>query len=141
MKLLIFPAAVALLVIGSWLAFVLIDACLLGHTDAKFGCLSSVTIATVFACISAAIVAVAAVLARIAVHRFLPFGSAWQEIVAALLSSVVLVLAFYAMVTWRIGIGGMAGIFFGWLMSSFAICTATLLIVNRLFNAARRNGT
>ena len=133
MTLLIFPAAVGLLTIGSWLAIAFVDACLLGHTDAKFNCWSGLEIVTLFACICAGLTALAAGLVRILLHRFVAFESIKPDVVAAVLSSVALVAAFYAMVLWEIDIGGIAGMFFGWLISSFVICGVMLLVVRWLY--------
>lgn len=139
MALLIFPAAVGFLTMAIWVVVALVDTCLLGHTDAKFSCWSGLEIVALFACICAALTALAAGLVRVLLHRFLSFKSILPDIVSAVLSTVVLVAVFYGIVLWEIDIGGIAGMFFGWLVSSFFICGITLFIVGRVYGAHRAN--
>ncbi|MCG8543852.1 MAG: hypothetical protein MJE12_06545 [Alphaproteobacteria bacterium] len=137
MALLIFPAAVGFLTIAIWVAVALVDTCLLGHTDAKFSCWSGLEIVALFACICAALTALAAGLVRVLLHRFLSFKSILPDIVSAVLSTVVLVAVFYGIVLWEIDIGGIAGMFFGWLVSSFVVCGITLIVVSRIYGVRK----
>lgn len=136
MSMLIFPAIVGVLIIGSWVSIALVDMCLLGNTDAKFDCWSGLEIVAVYACICAVLTALAAGFARVLLHRFLSFESILPDCISAILSSVVLVSVFYGITIWEINIGGIAGMFFGWMISSFLICGISLIVVKRFTEKA-----
>jgi hypothetical protein len=130
MKWAIFPTAVGVLVLGGWLAVTLIEDCLLTIGDPKFDCWTSLQLVTVFASISAVLAMIAAGLARAALHRFLPIRLIAAELISAALSSVALVLMFYGFIHWQVLMGGAAGIFFGWLFSTFVLCGTSLIAVH-----------
>lgn len=136
MKLLIFPTIVGISVLVCSLTVALVEDCMLQNTDPKFDCWISVQITAVFAGIGAALAAITAGLARGLLLRFMPIRSVWREGIAAAPASIVLVLFFDGIVRWEIGIGGIAGMFFGWLFSSFVICGACLVVVKHLIKEA-----
>ena len=128
----VFPVAVGAFVLGCWLALTLIEDCLMAIGDPKFDCWTSLQLTAVFASISAILAMIAAGLARLALHRFLPSGSTGAEVITAALSSIVLVFLFYSVINWDVDVGGMAGLFFGWLFSSFTVCGLFLIVVHRV---------
>jgi len=136
MKPVVFPVATGLLVLATWLAVAAAEQCALPNTDPKFDCWSSVQIVAAFASIAAGLTAIAAGLARALLHRFLAFRSVASECLSAVLTSFVLVLLFSGIIYWEIGFGGIAGNFFAWLISSFTVSGASLVIVKRVFKQA-----
>ena len=140
MKALIFPALAGAMVVVNWVAIIYVDACLLGNTDGTFDCRSSLAIGTFYFALCAVATAIAAGISRAVLHRFLEFRSAWAECVAAILSSVLLVAVFSALVSFGISFGDMGKAYLGWLLASFAICSAALMIVNRFTASARGDG-
>lgn len=131
MNRLFFPMLVGVLVLGWWLAITLIEDCVRLADDPKFDCGSAMSFVAVFASFGAVLSMMAAGLARALVHPYLPIRSIGAESVAAVLSSIALVLLFYGAVQWRVDMGGMAGILVGWLLSGFVLSGLSLLGVHR----------
>ena len=136
MKQVIFPATVGVLVLASWVAVALIDQCMLQNADPKFGCWDGVRITAVFAAIGAVQTALLAGLVRACLRSFLSFESVGPECIAAVLSGIVLVLLFDGIIRWELDIGGMAGMFVGWLLASVLICGTALVVVQRFIKRA-----
>ena len=133
----VFPVAVGAFVLGGWLALALIEDCLMATGDPKFDCWTSLQLTAVFAAIGAVLAMIAAVLVLAVLHRFLPSGSIGAQVISAALSSIVLVLLFYSVINWDVDVGGMAGLFFGWLFSSFVVCGLSLIAVHRVTGKTR----
>ena len=131
MKPVLFPATVAALMLGIWVVGAFVDLCLLQNNDPKFRCWAGLQVIMIFSCIGAVLTGLMAGLARAALNPFLAFRSAFPESLSAIVAAFVLTLVFYATLLWEPDIGGMGGIFFGWLFASFFICGAALVIVRR----------
>ena len=131
MKPVLFPATVAALMLGIWVVGAFVDLCLLQNNDPKFRCWAGLQVIMIFSCIGAVLTGLMAGLARAALNPFLAFRSAFPESLAAVVAAFVLALVFHATLLWEPDIGGMGGIFFGWLFASFFICGAALVIVKR----------
>ena len=139
MKLLVFPSTVAALIIGIWLVLAFLESCLPGSSDATYGCKGTLQLTAVYACICALLTFIAAGITRVALHRFLGFDMVRQEVAAAILTSVVLVLAFYGINYFELYIGGISGLFFGWLVAGFVV-SAVCLTVAGLYGRRKRAG-
>ncbi|MEM7222211.1 MAG: hypothetical protein AAF495_04490 [Pseudomonadota bacterium] len=132
MKLMIFPTAMGLLVMAEWVAVAVIEDCLLGRGDGKFDCWSATQVVVLLGAISAALAAVTAGLVRAFLRGFLPVGSLAAEFIAAGLASLALVLIFTGAIHWQLNMGGMAGIFFGWIFACAVLSGAALIAVKHL---------
>ena len=137
MKIMIFPTAVGGLVLVAWVAVAVIQDCLLGQGDGKFDCLSATQVVALLGAISAGLAALVAGLVRAALRRFLPVGSLGAEVAAAAFASVALVLIFTGAIQWQIKMGGMAGIFFGWIFACAVLSGASLVAVKHLTQRPR----
>lgn len=136
MKPVVFPLATGLLVLATWLAVTAVEQCVLANADPKFDCWTSLQFVFAFGSIAAVFSAIAAGLARGLLHRLLAFRSVASELLSAVLTSAVLVLLFGGIIYWEIGFGGLAGNFFAWLVFSFIVSGASLVIVKRILTRA-----
>ena len=87
---------------------------------------------TVFAGIGSVLVGLIALLARVALHPFLPFKTRRPELLSALLSSLILILLFSSVLPWEFEFGNIGLRSFGWLGISFVVCSVSLLGVKQL---------
>ena len=133
----LFPLTVMFLVFGSWVFMTSFDTCILQRADPKFDCWSSIQFAAIFACIGSVLTGLMALLARVLLHPFLPFDTRRQELISALLSSLVLVLFSYSVIRWDINVGHIGIQLFGWLGVSFVVCGASLMVVKHLNTRGR----
>ena len=136
MKAVVFPVATGFLVLATWLAVTAVEQCVLANADPKFDCWTSLQFVFAFGSIAAVFSAIAAGLARGLLHRLLAFRSIASELLSAALTSVFLVLLFTGIIYWEIGFGGIAGNFLAWLVFSFVVSGASLIIVKRIFMRA-----
>lgn len=136
MKPLVFPATVGGLVLAGWVASAVVEQVVFGPVEPKFAGWPGIEIIAALATVVAALAATAAGLARTLMHPLLASSSVGSELIAAALSAVALVLLFVAVTVLEIDVGGMAGLFFGWLLSSLVICGVSLVVVNRLTTTA-----
>ena len=133
----LFPLGVAFAVFAGWIILMSFETCILQRLDPKFDCWSSVVFAAIFSCIGAALTGLMALLARVLLHPFLPFKSSRPEGLSALLASVILLLVSYSVIRWNINVGHIGIQLFGWLGTSFAVSSASLLLVKQ-FSLCRR---
>ncbi len=131
MKPVVFPLATGVLVLVTWLAVTAVEQCLLTSTDPKFDCRSSLMFVFAFGSIAAVLSGIAAALARALLHRYLRFASVVPELLAAGLTSLVLVLMFAAVIYWEVSSGNIAGNFMTWLGMSLVGSGISLVIVKR----------
>ena len=132
MKALIFPVAVGVLVLAGAVALAFIEACLLGHADAKFDCRSGLQVTVVFAGVAAVLAAIMAGFARALLRSRLLGLSFGAELASAAVASVLLVGLFDGLLRWEFAVGGMAGLFFSWLICSFLMSALALIAVTYL---------
>ena len=125
----VFPLAVVFAVFGGWVMLMAFETCILQEPDPKFDCLSSIQFSAIFACIGAILTGLMALLARVLLHPFLPFTSLKLEGVSAVLAAAILMLVSYSVLRWDINVGHIGIQLFGWLGISFAMSSASLMLV------------
>ena len=127
-----FPVTVAGLILVAWLALAFIEVCIMGAVDAKFDCVHSLQIVFAFALIGSGLSGGMAIVLRFSLSSLVPIKSASRECIAAVISGIALVLVFYAIIQWKIGMDlPVEGRMLLWLAVSAVVCTLALALVHR----------
>ena len=112
----------------------------MGAVDNKFDCATSLQIVFAFALIGAALASAMALITRLALIAVVPLGSVRRECVSALIAATALVLGFYAIVHWNIGMSlPVPGRMAIWAVLSVVVCALSVLAGKRI--ASRREAT
>ena len=135
MQLVLFPAMVGASVLAGSLILAALEACVF-DAGGKLGCRSSLDLAVAMASVGAVLAAIMAGQARALLARLLSFETRLPDLFAAALTGLLLVLLSHGLIYWDVEIGGMAGVFFGWLLSSFLVSAVALLVVKGLLSEA-----
>ena len=128
----IFPATVATFIFGSLVTVFAFEPCILGQSDPKFDCWSSLVFSASFVAIGSVLTGIMALLVRVLLYSYLSFDTPKPEWRAGLLAGIVLTVLFSSIIRWEIPIGHIGIQLFGWLGLSFFVCGSSLLTMKHL---------